>query len=496
MKNTKRLLFILLMAVGILSADVVAFRTNSVTPAREVYSASLYGESWMSLNHFFKSFGEQKSMDLKNWVLKGELSGKPYIFYANSSFYQVNGKWRHLPVTVERLGNGLYIPVKEFSYILKHDAFPEISYDKEIREYILSSTEFSITGIDIRELSNGTIIRIRTAKNFPKEHCTVWRGNNQYLYASIYGASTDLNALRRTYSSGVIRQIVPVMAKQNLQFNIKLRSRIEGMDYYLDAKTHDLVISLRHQSTQKPLVNLENYRHRWLIDTIVIDPGHGGRDPGAIAPDGTYEKDIAFDIALRLGRLIKRKTDIAVVYTRDKDYFIPLWQRPKIANEAHGKLFISIHCNSSESSRPYGTETYILAPKSTPQAIEIAARENNVIELEADKERYERMLLPEQYILATMAQSVYIRESEKLAQAVEKNYKSRMGVKTRGVKQANWIVLIGASMPAILTEVGFISNWNELGKLKKESYRQEVAQSLFMTIMDFKKEYEKEIVNG
>ena len=116
--------------------------------------------------------------------------------------------------------------------------------------------------------------------------------------------------------------------------------------------------------------------------------------------------------------------------------------------------------------------------------------------LEADKERYEKMLLPEQYILATMAQSVYIQESVKLAEAVEKNYKNRMSVRSRGIKQANWIVLIGASMPAILTEVGFISNWNELGKLKKDSYRQEVAQSLFMTIMDFKKEYEKEIVDG
>jgi N-acetylmuramoyl-L-alanine amidase len=173
--------------------------------------------------------------------------------------------------------------------------------------------------------------------------------------------------------------------------------------------------------------------------------------------------------------------------------FVPLYQRPKIANEAGGKLFVSIHCNAVDNSRPYGTETFLLAARSTEKSIEIAARENKVIELEDDTERYEKMLSPEQYILSTMAQSVYMKESEDLAQAVESKYKSRLGAKSRGVKQASFIVLIGPAMPAILTEIGFISNWTELGKLKKDSYRQEIAYSLYLSIKDFKENYEKEI---
>jgi len=205
------------------------------------------------------------------------------------------------------------------------------------------------------------------------------------------------------------------------------------------------------------------------------------------------EKDITLDVSRRLGRLLKEKLGVNVVFTREKDVFVPLWQRPKIANEAGGKLFISIHCNSSESSRPYGTETFILSPKSTQKSIDIAARENKVIELEDDKERYEKLLSPEQYILSTMAQGVYMKESEILAQSVETKFKNRVGTKTRGIKQASFIVLIGPAMPAILTEIGFISNWTELGKLKKDSYRQEIAYSLYLAISEFKKNYEKEI---
>jgi len=449
----------------------------------------------MSLNHFFKTFGEIEYLDTENWSLKASLSGKQYIFFANSTFYQINGKWFHLPTTIERLSYGLYIPEKEFIRVLKLDAFPDLKFNIADNHYILAPSDFSVTGVTLREMKNGTIVRIKTNTVFRKEHCRVWQGNNQYLYISIYAATADMNSLAKKYDEGVIREIIPVMAKDMLQFNIKLRMRIDGIDYYVDPKTRDIVISLRHAYQKTPAsINGSEMKNRWLIDTIVIDPGHGGKkSPGAIAPDGTLEKDITLDVSRRLGKLLKDKLGVKVVYTRDKDIFVPLWQRPKIANEAEGKLFISIHCNSAESSRPYGTETFLLSPKSTEKSIEIAARENKVIELEDDKERYEKLLSPEQYILSTMAQGVYMKESEILAQSVESKFKNRMGTKTRGVKQASFIVLIGPAMPAILTEIGFISNWTELGKLKKDSYRQEIAYSLYLAISEFKKNYEKEI---
>jgi len=487
-------LFLTMMILPLFS-QVVSFRLTASSEPENIYASELYGAKWISLNHFFKSYGEINALNTENWSLTATLSGKKYIFYANSTFYQINGKWHHLPTTVERLSYGLYIPEKEFIKVLKLDAFPGLQYDLADNSYVLAPSDFSVTDIRIREMKNGTVVRIKTNQAFRKDHCRVWQGSNQYLYISIYGGSADINALAHRYEEGVIREIAPVMAKEMLQFNIKLRMKVTGIDYYIEPETNDIVISLRHsyQKSEHIATNGEDVKNRWLIDTIVIDPGHGGTDPGSIAPDGTYEKDIALDVSLRLGRLLKEKLGVNIVYTRDKNVFVPLWKRPKIANEAGGKLFVSIHCNSFHTSRPYGTETYILAPKSTQKSIDIAARENKVIELEDNTERYEKMLSPEQYILSTMAQSVYMKESEALAQAVESNFKNRVGTKTRGVKQGNWIVLIGPAMPAILTEIGFISNWNELGKLKKDSYRQEIAYSLYLAISEFKKNYEKEI---
>lgn len=497
LKIKKYILTLLLCCMLVpLFSQVVTFRLTASSEPENVYASELYGAKWMSLNHFFKSFGEINFLNTEDWTLTATLSGKKYIFYANSTFYQINGKWYHLPTTVERLSYGLYIPEKEFIRVLKLDAFPGLQQDHADGSYILAPSDFSITAFQKREMKNGTVLRIKTNQVFRKDHCRVWQGSNQYLYISIYGATADINALAHKYEEGVIREVSPVMAKEMLQFNVKLRMKVSGIDYYIEPETNDIVISLRHnyQKSENMVTNGAEVKNRWLIDTIVTDPGHGGRkSPGSIAPDGTLEKDITLDVSLRLGRLLKEKLGVKVVYTRTKDVFVPLYQRPKIANEAGGKLFISIHCNSVDSSRPYGTETFLLAARSTQKSIDIAARENKVIELEDDTERYEKMLSPEQYILSTMAQSVYMKESEDLAQAVESKFKSRLGTKSRGVKQASFIVLIGPAMPAILTEIGFISNWNELGKLKKDSYRQEIAYSLYLSISDFKKNYEKEI---
>jgi N-acetylmuramoyl-L-alanine amidase len=497
MLNLKKYIPFLLLLCMIIPAfsQVSSFRLTASSESQNIFASTLYGSKWMSLNHFFKIYGEIRSMDTRTWTLTARLSGKEYKFFANSAFYQINGKWFHLPTTVERLSYGLYIPEAEFVRILKQDAFPDIGFNTADGHYILSPGTFNISDISLREMKNGTVIRIKTNSAFRKEHCRIWQGNNQYLYISIYGATADMNALSRTYSEGVIREIIPVMAKDMLQFNVKLRIKIDGMDYFIDPATEDIIISLRHnyQKNASPQDEAQ-IKNRWLIDTIVIDPGHGGKkSPGAIGPDGTMEKDVVLDVSRRLGNLLESRLGVKVVYTRDKDVFVPLWQRPKIANDAGGKLFISIHCNASESSRPYGTETFLLAPKSTQESIDIAARENMVIELEDDKERYEKLLSPEHYILATMAQSIYMKESEVLAQAVESTFKNRLGTRTRGVKQASFIVLIGPAMPAILTEIGFISNWNELTNLKKDSYRQEIAYSLYTAISEFKENYEREI---
>ena len=244
---------------------------------------------------------------------------------------------------------------------------------------------------------------------------------------------------------------------------------------------------------------LEQKRDRWAMDVIVIDPGHGGKDWGALGVSGVREKDVTLGIALKLGKLVKRNlSDVRVVYTRSDDRFIELDRRGKIANEADGKLFISIHCNSlpRKPSPTRGFEVYLLRPGRTNEAVAIAERENAVIQLEEGYEERYKHLTDENFILVTMAQSAYVRSSEVFADVLQQEMESHAGVPNRGVKQAGFYVLVGASMPNVLVETAYLSNRQDERFLKSESGQQKIAESIYAAVKMYKQRYEKLLEEG
>jgi len=218
------------------------------------------------------------------------------------------------------------------------------------------------------------------------------------------------------------------------------------------------------------------------IGRIVIDAGHGGHDTGTIGPTGLMEKDLCLDVALRLGKLIQLKLPGAdVVYTRPDDTFVPLEERTRIANEARADLFISIHANSSHDAQARGIETYYLNLKGSAEAMEVAARENasssdGIHDLED--------------IVKRIARTEKIDESKEFAQDVQdslsKNVqKSAKLVKNRGVRKAPFVVLIGADMPSILTEISFLSNPADEKMLKQPEHRQRVAEGIYQGVAGY-----------
>ena len=225
-------------------------------------------------------------------------------------------------------------------------------------------------------------------------------------------------------------------------------------------------------------------KKKWQFDTIIIDPGHGGKDPGSIGYKGTKEKDIVLDVSKRLARKIQKNLRVKTILTRDEDVFIRLQDRTKFANTNEGDLFISIHVNSNESKKPYGFETYLLKPGRNQEAINVALRENSVIELEGNK--FEK-LTDEQLIQATIAQSGFVQYSEKFAALIQEEIDKRVQSRNRGVKQAGFYVLMGASMPNVLIELGYISNPNEEKKLNSSSYRDMLATSIYYAIVKYQK---------
>jgi len=217
------------------------------------------------------------------------------------------------------------------------------------------------------------------------------------------------------------------------------------------------------------------------IGKIVIDPGHGGHDAGTIGPNGLEEKDLVLEVGRRLGKLLETRLGAEVVYTRKNDTFIPLETRTAIANQQRADLFISIHANSSHDSAARGVETYYLNFTSSPDALEVAARENAV----SEKSIYEL-----QDLVKKIALKEKIEESREFAADVQQSLHSGLaakspGIRNRGVKKAPFIVLIGANMPSILAEISFVSNPGDEHRLETSEYRQRIAESLYRGIAKY-----------
>jgi N-acetylmuramoyl-L-alanine amidase len=217
------------------------------------------------------------------------------------------------------------------------------------------------------------------------------------------------------------------------------------------------------------------------IGKIVIDPGHGGHDTGTIGPNGLEEKNLVLEVGRRLGKLLETRLGAEVVYTRKNDTFIPLETRTAIANQARADLFVSIHANSSHDPDARGVETYYLNFTSSPEALEVAARENAV----SEKSIYEL-----QDLVKKIALKEKIEESREFAGDVQQSLHSGLAVKSpdirdRGVKKAPFIVLIGANMPSILAEISFVSNPIDEHRLATSEYRERIAESLYRGIAKY-----------
>ena len=225
------------------------------------------------------------------------------------------------------------------------------------------------------------------------------------------------------------------------------------------------------------------------IRTIVLDAGHGGHDPGAQGPSGLQEKDLVLDVTRRVAKLVQERLDVKVRLSRDGDYFVPLRDRTTFANKERADLFVSIHANAHREAANEGVETYFLSSEATDGAARhVAALENSVVQLETPAARAKMDVVKS--ILWDLAQSQFQLESSRLAETVQDSMTQALRIPSRGVKQAGFYVLGGAAMPAILVEIGFVTNPREERKLKELRYRDEIALAIFEGIADYKRSAE------
>jgi N-acetylmuramoyl-L-alanine amidase len=252
-----------------------------------------------------------------------------------------------------------------------------------------------------------------------------------------------------------------------------------------------VVLDFQRQAARAPAPAPDGPRPEPL-GTLVLDPGHGGHDVGAVGPTGLQEKELALDIARRLAALLQEELGVRVVLTRARDQFIGLRERTTLANRERADLFVSIHVNAAPVAAATGTETYFLSNEATDGAARRAAEyENRLIGLDAGPRTGQPDVV--RSILWDLAQSDFQQESSRVAEALQNHLDRALRRPSRGVKQAPFYVLGGAAMPAVLVEIGFISNPQEEQRLRDDGYRDRIARALAGGIAAYKRSYDQRV---
>ena len=421
-------------------------------------------------------------------------------FTSNNNFVILNDHTYQLIYTPLWRDGELWVPAKMLVELFNGFTAHRFNFDDKELIFTLGMKDVNLTGLKIVSKENGTLIKVHSSKQFSKKDITLKIANG-WLHIDVYGGKIDSSMIRHVKTSGVISKIEVIVFDQIVSLAFKLKRKILSRELVLEPGTKDFYINLRVNEKIKTDAQggheLDKQKKEWLINTIVIDAGHGGKDPGAIGHGGLKEKDIVLGVALKLGQMIsKNMPDVKVIYTRKTDTFIPLWRRTKIANENKGKLFISLHCNSNTNKKVRGFETYFLSADKdkNKQAQDVVLKENASIKFEhkEDQKRYEGI----NFILATMAQSAFIRQSQYFASVIQNSFAKSLkplGLKDRGVKQGRFWVMVGATMPNVLIEIGFISNKTEGLFLKKKASQMRIAKAVFEGIQKYKKDIEAAI---
>jgi N-acetylmuramoyl-L-alanine amidase len=424
-------------------------------------------------------------------------------FTAWNSIVVVDDLPYNLPNPTLLNGGTLLAPAEELTRLLAPMVSGNLSWDPSRREFSLSTEQYNIRPGTLEQRENGTLVTIVVPGDLPIEDET---SAPNWIHLTILGGHIDAQAFRHFGLGGAVQQILAYQYDNSAKLSFRLEVG-HSFDMMRSEENGRLMLLFRQDMPlPTPFTQLgelvEIDRDQWSINTVVIDAGHGGRDPGAIGEDDVREKHVVLSIAQRLAGRLREDLGVEAVLTRSTDEFVSLRRRGRVATNSGGKLFISIHANTNPDSRVSGIETYFLSEAKTEEARDVARLENAAIRFEqateavgdtADIHWYEWEDVDE--ILAGMTSSRYLEESQELAKIVQDELVRSLGARDLGVRQAEFYVMKGtlASMPSILVEVGFLSNRAEVRRLRQASYQRRTADAIYRAVVEFKRRYERNL---
>jgi len=369
----------------------------------------------------------------------------------------------------------------------------EVAFSENDLSLMIYPARYNVVDLTIQQKLNGLLIEIYLSQQLKYD---IVKTIDSWMIVNIYDGKIDTAAFSRRKPASTVIETKAYQFEKSAQVSIRLRgANFSYVHKYKDdppriqiAVKGDAFADTVLTYTPPETLTTPAKSQDTLIDVIVIDPGHGGDDNGAIGPSKTKEKDIVLDIAKKL-RDILEENKFKVILTRDDDRFVPLGDRTDIANEAEADLFISIHCNAAHNKNANGTIAFFLADAKTDQARAAAALENSALKFESET-KAKGGSNDIDFILSAMIQNEYLKESADLADMIQKNIKNRAKIDSRGVDQAGFFVLNKAFMPAVLVETAFISNKMDEKILRDGKKRQSIAEAISESILQFKAKYE------
>lgn len=492
MKTLRILLSTLLLCVAAEAA--VQLNGPGATEHQSLLSLTRSGTLYVSVTQLCEALDidwEWKFYEEKLFCSSGRHS---LMFTQDLCWYLRDDTVMQMRLPPIRDGQTLYLTVSEAARVFALLCNYPLRWSGETNALILGTSAFSVTGIGCAVTENTTIVTVALADSLPFFITTRF----PRVILSITGGAVDTNLFRELRWQGLVDSALVAHKKDTLLLTFFVQDSIEPVQLEYLRDIRKLIISFVPKNLRKlqgvPDSLLASGGHSATIKTVVIDPGHGGYDPGAVGTSKTYEKNVVLAIGLALRNVLRDSSTIKVYMTRSTDEFIALGERTSYANGKRADLFISIHANSIQSDKKRrnmvsGYEVFFLSEAKNDDARRTAMMENEVVNLE----RTTVSTAGVQNILLGLTSTEYLRESQDLCVHLDETFSKNLAPIKKahnGIDQANFFVLNGAFMPSVLIEVGYISNPDEEKQLNDSAVQKQIAVSIYRAIMKFKKQYE------
>ncbi|HYC88816.1 MAG TPA: N-acetylmuramoyl-L-alanine amidase [Thermoanaerobaculia bacterium] len=439
------------------------------------------GQTYVSAEQVTAALGGSVAADANG--TKVTIGNSVAAFGPDSRFGVIRDDLIEMPVPPIVIEGKPYVPWQFYQGLLSKTSAMDVTWDAGTRVLSLRPQQRDAVSVQVSVANVQGISKIVIALSAPAEYGIVREPN---AYVVRFRSPVRAPFAEQTYEDPYIARVAFAGAELRIQLTAP---DVVGDAYQLENPPR-IVLDLRKAATPAPggplsLPGAKPPAELPGIRTIVIDPGHGGKEVGAVGPGGLMEKDVTLAVARKLANALAAKTGTRVVLTRDDDSVVSLDQRTAIANQYKADLFLSVHMNAAVVKNAKGSETYFLSLEASDELAKKAAETENASATSASSDL--------NLILWDLAHQAYVGESSRFAQAIQEELNSATSVANRGVKQAPFKVLVGATMPAALVEVGFITNPEEEAKLQSEEFQNLMVEALTRAVQRYKTDYETRI---